>query len=97
MEEFHVKTVLAFLNSEIFKFVYLKKFNDIKILRGNLEQLPFPKISKEENNKIADMVDRVLNGEEQYKEQINEEIYTIFGINNEEKNIIQEQIYGTFK
>ena len=47
VEDMCVKTVLAFLNSELFNFLYVKRFNDLKILKGNLSALPFPKISAE--------------------------------------------------
>ncbi len=97
IEGLGTKTILAFLNSELFRFVYLKRFNDVKILRGNLEQLPFPRISKEKDNKISRMVDEVLNGNNRIKEDINDEIYTIFELNSNEINTIKESLYGKIK
>ena len=57
-----IKTVLAFLNSEIFKFLYKSLFGEIKILKGNLMELPFPVISAETDQKLAGLVDEVLKG-----------------------------------
>lgn len=42
LEGYTIKEVMAFLNSELFEYIYLKKFNEIKILKGNLMELPFP-------------------------------------------------------
>ena len=57
-----VKTVLAFLNSELFKFLYKSLFGEIKILKGNLMELPFPEITPEIDKKLTELVDAVLNG-----------------------------------
>ena len=37
-----IKVVLAFLNSSVFQYIFSKKFATHKILRGDLEKLPFP-------------------------------------------------------
>lgn len=42
-----VKTVLAFLNSELYQYMYIVLFSEIKVLKGNLIELPFPQISSE--------------------------------------------------
>ena len=47
------KTVLAFLNSALFNFLYTKRFNDLKILKGNLSTLPFPKIDDKMNKTLS--------------------------------------------
>ena len=51
------KTVMAFLNSEIFSFYYSKKFPDVKILKGNLAVLPFPAITADQDATITRMVE----------------------------------------
>lgn len=52
LKGYTIKEVMAFLNSELFEYIYLKKFNEIKILKGNLMELPFPK-AFENTNKIT--------------------------------------------
>ncbi len=52
LKGYTIKEVMAFLNSELFEYIYLKKFNEIKILKGNLMELPFPKVF-ENTNKIT--------------------------------------------
>ena len=75
-----IKTVLAFLNSELFKFLYKSLFGEIKILKGNLLELPFPAISPETDKKLTELVDEVLKGNKEAENTINELIYNVFGI-----------------
>lgn len=53
-----IKVVLAFLNSEVFQFIFSKKFATHKVLRGDLEQLPFPLLNSTKN--IEKLVDKLL-------------------------------------
>ncbi len=73
-----IKTVLAFLNSELYQFLYLKMFGQIKILKGNLEELPFPKISKEKNACIEILVDEILQGKIESASKLEDEVYAVF-------------------
>ena len=75
-----IKTVLAFLNSDIFKFLYKSLFGEIKILKGNLMELPFPDISPETDKKLTELVDDVLNGNKEAVKEIDSEINSIFGL-----------------
>ncbi len=43
LKGYTIKSVLAILNSDLMNFVYQKKFKSLKVLRTNLENLPFPK------------------------------------------------------
>lgn len=73
-----VKTVLAFLNSSTFNFLYKSLFGEIKILKGNLLELPFPNISAETDRRLTQLVDEVLNGNKSVVEVIDNEIDAIF-------------------
>ena len=75
-----IKTVLAFINSELFNFYYTKRYDDVKILKSNLMSLPFPKITAEQDQALSAMVDKVLNGDEQYISAIDEFIYNLYQI-----------------
>jgi len=54
------KVILALLNSSLYQFIYLKKFNTIKVLRGNLEELPLPVFSEAIFKELIALVDKVL-------------------------------------
>ena len=84
------KTVLAFLNSSLFNFLYVKKFNDLKILKGNLSALPFPRISAETNKQLMALVDHALNGDADAVGEIDEVVFALYEFDPEEIRIIQE-------
>ena len=73
-----VKTVMAFLNSELFGFLYKSLFGEIKILKGNLMELPFPEISAETDEKLTELVDKVLKGDKEAVQLIDSEIFKVF-------------------
>ena len=83
-----VKTVLAFLNSSLFNFLYTKRFNDLKILKGNLTTLPFPKITPEQDEQFTALVDRVLSGDSKVQDKIDEMIFSLYELNAEEIDLI---------
>lgn len=82
------KTVLAFLNSALFNFLYTKRFNDLKILKGNLSTLPFPKISAEQNQQLSALVDRALGGDVSAEDEINALVFSLYELNQEEIRMI---------
>ncbi len=92
IEGMSIKTCMAFLNSKLFKYIYMKQFGEIKILKGNLEKLPFPIITPDENNMIEKMCDNIINGKDNYKDVINKEIYKIFNLEDEEIEYIEKQV-----
>lgn len=73
-----IKTVLAFLNSEMFRFLYKSLFGEIKILKGNLMELPFPEITTEINEKLTKLVDKVLKGNKNAVKEIDNQINKLF-------------------
>ncbi|MBO2524012.1 MAG: hypothetical protein CW336_09235 [Bacteroidetes bacterium] len=81
-----VKTVLAILNSEPFKFLYKSLFGEIKILKGNLMELPFPEISPETNENLTKLVDEVLKGNKEAMEVIDNEVDALFNVISTERN-----------
>ena len=83
-----IKTVLAFLNSELFNFLYAKRFNDIKILKGNLSALPFPKITADTNKQLTALVDEALAGNADAQTAIDDLIYSLYEFDAEEINLI---------
>ena len=88
IEGMSVKTVLAFLNSSLFNFLYIKRFNDLKILKGNLSTLPFPKITPEQDKQFSTLVDRALCGDKEAPREIDALMYSLYQLNKEEIDII---------
>ena len=89
VEGMSTKTVLAFLNSALFNFLYVKRFGDLKILKGNLSALPFPKITPEEDEKLSALVDRALHGDLEAQTEIDAFIFSLYELDAEEINLIK--------
>lgn len=75
-----IKAVLAFLNSNLYQFLYKKLYGEIKILKGNLSELPFPSITSETDVLLSSLVDKILLEEQDTTEEIDEIICSLFGI-----------------
>lgn len=88
------KTVLAFLNSPLFQFVYTKLFKDIKILQGNLIELPFPKLSAMEDKTLSALVEDVLNGKTSKVKDIEDYIFFLYGLTREQIVYVRREING---
>lgn len=78
------KSVMAFLNSSLFQFMYIKLFGEVKILKGNLIELPFPELSTTDNAKITSLVDELLGGNSAKREEIENYIFSFYGLTNEQ-------------
>lgn len=71
------KTVLDFLNSSLYQFLYEKLFGELKVLKGNLSELPFPKIDSKTNNELSLMVDEIIYEGKNNQKEIDEIVYSI--------------------
>lgn len=58
------KAVLAFLNSELYQYLYAALFGEVKILKRNLVQLPLPSLKTHENEHITKIVGQIIDGDE---------------------------------
>lgn len=88
------KTVMAFLNSSLFQFLYIKLFGETKILKGNLIELPFPEISEHENKYLSSLVDMVLNGDKLKQEVIDSYIFSVYGLTQKQIQYVRRMING---
>ena len=84
LKGYTIKAVMAILNSDIMKFVYLKKFGSLKVLRTNLEKLPFP---ENPDKKIINLIDGktncIINNDgclSQIRHEIEDLVKKLFGV-----------------
>jgi len=87
-----IKTMLAFLNSAVFQYIFEKKFATHKILRGDIEQLPFPLIDVGTQNNIEHIVDAILCNQAipELQVALEEHIFTAFNLNEAEIAAIKQ-------
>lgn len=90
-----IKTVLAFLNSELYQFIYMKLFGEVKVLKGNIKAMVFPKITNQQDSKIAEIVARIIAGNIELDNNVQEKIYASFGFDFEQIRYIRSCVYGT--
>lgn len=58
----NIKVALAFLNCPVFQYIFKHRFATHKVLRGDLETLPFPLLSQQQHDEIKRMTEAVLSG-----------------------------------
>lgn len=85
-----VKSVAALLNSTLYHYYYSMKFSDIKVLKGNLQALPFPKLTTEQDRELSDLVTTFQSADysEEHQRRLDSAVYSIFGITPKEQNYI---------
>jgi tRNA1(Val) A37 N6-methylase TrmN6 len=83
IEGYSTKTILAFLNSKVFQFIFSKRFSTHKILRTDIETLPFPDISSEQHALLENLTTMTIRGEDK-KAEIDNIIYQIFNLNDDD-------------
>ena len=77
------KTACLFLNSELFSYLHgLKK--SLKVLKSELCELKFPKLSEETAKELESLADRIISGEVELVKQADDAVYKLFGINEKE-------------
>lgn len=94
--DYPVKVILALFNSSLYGFIYRKKFNSIKVLRGDLEQLPLPLWPQEIFDNITSLVDEIRRGTEVYV-KLDSFILEQFGLTSEEKRYIKSCLKSEYK
>ena len=91
VKELSLYAVLGFLNSELFNYLHRMLFNEIKVLRGNLSQLPLPHLKPHENRALSEVVIQVCDGNADAA-SVDEWIYAYFDLNPEERDYIRNRI-----
>ena len=97
IEGIPVRWVGALLNSSLYHFYYIVHFPDIKVLKRNLQQLPFPKLDDRQQQCLGMAVGKV------YEEGASREsvglldkvVFDIFGITDAERSYVYRRIGTT--
>lgn len=94
IEGLSIKTTMAFLNSPIFQYLYIKLFDEVKILKGNLLLLPFPFLTFEQDCYISNLVDRLLNGKDDCIKDLDKWMQNFYNLTDDEITHIKEIANG---
>lgn len=93
----NIKYILAILNSSVSTFYISKKYNSIKILRSYIEQLPIPKATTSEQNKIINLVNKIMTSNdkeviERIYNEIDDLIFDLYLLNMKQRSYIKQFI-----
>lgn len=90
LDSISIKSVAALLNSTLYRYYYSLKFSDIKVLKSNLQELPFPKLTKEQDEKLSELVSDIQENSFSLAHQqlLDKIVYSIFEITEEEQKHI---------
>jgi len=80
LEGISVRVALGFLNSTLFNYISMKKFDTNKVLKGNLKQLPFPELNPLCHNEIERLVQNQLDRNSECQEEIDEAVFKSFQV-----------------
>lgn len=91
---FSVKSVCAVLNSTLYRFLYLEKNNDIKVLKANMMSLPFPRLTTSQNQHLSQICDKALatGFNKEIRTELDLLVYSLFDIDSQEKSYIEFQL-----
>lgn len=94
LDTISVKSVAALLNSTLYHYYYSLKYSDIKVLKSNLQRLPFPKLTKEQDEDLSTLVSDIQSNSFslEYQQHLDKVVYSIFGITENEQEQISTRI-----
>ena len=97
IEGISVRCVGALLNSSLYRFYYIVHFPDIKVLKRNLQQLPFPKLDECQQARLGQAVGKVYadGATRENLDHLDRVVFDIFGISDAERNYVYRRIGGT--
>ena len=88
-----LRYLLAVLNSKVVRYYWLEKFSDSKktfpkIKKRPLESIPIVEASLEDQKKISEIVDKMVNGDSEWEEYINVLVYHLYNLTYDDVLII---------
>jgi len=85
-----IKIIMALFNSELYQYIFQKKFSSVKVLRSHIEQLPVPVIGKAESDNLIKFADAAESGSS--IEPLDEYVYRVFKLSKTEIEHIKGRV-----
>lgn len=101
IQEMRPRYILALLNSKLLQYYYSSTFFTVKVLKGNLEELPLRIVSEQQQlelEKIVQDAEKAKNDSELRKHTsiLDEAVYSLYGLNGEEIDFIEKKLSTSF-
>ncbi len=90
LEGVDIKGVMALFNSELYQYIFQKKFSSLKVLKSHIEELPIPVMNRGQVRTLGDISDKISDGES--FDLLNNYVYRLFKINRDEVRTIKERV-----
>ncbi|MDR1893442.1 MAG: N-6 DNA methylase [Spirochaetales bacterium] len=94
-KKYPMETITALFNSDIYTFIFQKKFNSKKILKSHLQNLPLPLLDNDTHRFIYALYKKTLAGNKdglvQFQNKIDQIICHAFSINAKQYNYIKAE------
>lgn len=89
-----VKSTAALLNSALYHYYYSVKFTDIKVLKGYLQELPFPKLTKKQDEALSNLATAIQTSgyTKEHQRSLDDIVFSLFNITAAEQTRIKERI-----
>jgi len=84
-----IQSMLVFLNSELFQFAYIKRFGEIKILKGNLCELSFPSLLPHEDIELKVLAKNIIYGDKLALAAAQDTIYKFYNLSKQQIQYVQ--------
>ncbi|MBN2511087.1 MAG: N-6 DNA methylase [Spirochaetales bacterium] len=88
IEGLSVYAVAGFLNSALYAYVYRKRFHGVKVLKGDLEQLPFPLLDGSTAESL-DRLSRMVCAGERPETEVDDAVFDLYGMEEEDRAYIR--------
>lgn len=101
IKEMRSRYILALLNSKLMQYYYASSFFTVKVLRGNLEELPLLLVSEQEQLEIEKMALEAEkatdeSGFEKTTKMIDEAIYSLYELSGKDIDFVDRELSTNF-
>jgi tRNA1(Val) A37 N6-methylase TrmN6 len=87
LEGLDIRIIMALFNSELYQYIFQKRFSSVKVLRSHIEELPIPLLDESQCRSILKLVEDIERGSTM--DLLNEYIYKLFRLTKSEISCIK--------
>ena len=95
-KQYPMETIVSFFNSDIYTFIFRKKFHSAKVLKSHLQNLPLPILSLDTHRYIYELYNKTFAGTkgniENFQKEIDDIICKSFSIDKNQYRYIKGEI-----
>jgi hypothetical protein len=84
------KAIMAFFNSDLYQFIFQKRFSSLKVLKSHLEELFIPLLESKDEALFIDIAEDALKSG--LRDDLNRRVYEFFNISRDDADYINGEI-----